>query len=64
LKKEIVTFGDPSVMPTKMVGKYVKPKDWNALISDPDIVSVSSIPQILHCPISYVCIVKLQFRCV
>jgi hypothetical protein len=49
-------------MPTKMVGKYVKPKDWNALISDPDTVSVSSIPQILHCPISYVCIVKLQFR--
>jgi len=40
LKKEIVTFGDPSVMPTKMVGKYVKPKDWNALISDPDIVVI------------------------
>lgn len=25
-----------------MVGEYVKPKDWNALISDPDTVSVSS----------------------
>ncbi|OAY66827.1 Rhodanese-like domain-containing protein 7, partial [Ananas comosus] len=35
LKKEIVSFGDPSVMPTKMVGKYIKPRDWNALISDP-----------------------------
>ncbi|TKW27997.1 hypothetical protein SEVIR_3G294900v4 [Setaria viridis] len=40
LKKEIVTFGDPGVMPTKMVGKYVKPKDWNALISDPDTVVI------------------------
>ncbi|XP_062180034.1 rhodanese-like domain-containing protein 7 isoform X2 [Phragmites australis] len=40
LKKEIVTFGDPAVMPTKMVGKYVKPKDWNALISDPDTVVI------------------------
>ncbi|XP_072998028.1 rhodanese-like domain-containing protein 7 [Typha latifolia] len=40
LKKEIVTFGDPSVMPTKMVGKYVKPQDWNALISDPDTMVI------------------------
>jgi predicted sulfurtransferase len=40
---QIVTFGDPGVTPTKMVGKYVKPKDWNNLISDPDTVSVSSI---------------------
>jgi predicted sulfurtransferase len=28
------------VMPTKTVGKYIKPKDWNALISDPDTVSL------------------------
>ncbi|KAJ4786053.1 Rhodanese-like domain-containing protein 7 [Rhynchospora pubera] len=40
LKKEIVTFGDPSVMPTKMVGKYVKPRDWNALISDPETMVI------------------------
>lgn len=40
LKKEIVTFGDPGVMPTKIVGKYVKPKDWNDLISDPDTVVI------------------------
>lgn len=40
LKKEIVTFGDPDVMPTKIVGKYVKPKDWNSLISDPDTVVI------------------------
>jgi hypothetical protein len=36
---QIVSFGDPDVMPTKTVGKYIKPKDWNALISDPDTVS-------------------------
>lgn len=40
LKKEIVSFGDPDVMPTKTVGKYIKPKDWNALISDPDTVVI------------------------
>lgn len=26
-------------MPTTMVGQYVKPRDWNALISDPNTVS-------------------------
>ncbi|XP_010938023.1 rhodanese-like domain-containing protein 7 [Elaeis guineensis] len=40
LKKEIVSFGDPSVLPTKMVGKYVKPRDWNALISDPHTILI------------------------
>ncbi|KAK1284755.1 Rhodanese-like domain-containing protein 7 [Acorus calamus] len=39
LKKEIVSFGDPNVSPMKQVGKYVNPKDWNALITDPDTVS-------------------------
>lgn len=43
---QIVALGDPGVMPTKTVGKYVKPKDWNALISDPDTVSVSLIAEI------------------
>ena len=38
LKKEIVTMGIPSVSPTKAVGTYVKPEDWNALISDPDVI--------------------------
>ena len=37
---QIVSFGDSGVMPTKTVGKYIKPKDWNALISDPDTVSL------------------------
>ena len=34
LKKEIVTMGVEGVDPLKVVGSYVKPKDWNALISE------------------------------
>lgn len=42
LKREIVTLGVPGVDPTKMAGEYVKPEDWNALISDPDVVLVDT----------------------
>lgn len=42
LKKEIVTMGVESVDPNKIVGTYVKPKDWNALISDPDVTVVDT----------------------
>ena len=38
LKKEIVTMGVPSVNPNNTVGTYVKPEDWNALISDPEVI--------------------------
>jgi UPF0176 protein len=38
LKKEIVTMGVPSINPNNTVGTYVKPQDWNALISDPDVI--------------------------
>ncbi|KAK8964181.1 Rhodanese-like domain-containing protein 7 [Platanthera guangdongensis] len=40
LKKEIVTFGDTSVLPTERVGKYVHPRDWNMVISDPNTVLI------------------------
>jgi UPF0176 protein len=36
LKKEIVTMGVPDIDPLEGVGAYVDPKDWNALISDPE----------------------------
>src|SRR6478736_9661035 len=36
LKKEIVTLGDANVDPTRQVGIYVEPADWNALIDVPD----------------------------
>ena len=42
LKKEIVTLGVAGVSPTKQVGTYVKPEDWNALISDPDVILVDT----------------------
>ncbi|OVA17304.1 Rhodanese-like domain [Macleaya cordata] len=40
LKKEIVSLGLPTVSPIQRVGKYVNPRDWNALISDPDTVVI------------------------
>lgn len=42
LKKEIVTLGVEGVSPTKQVGKYVEPEDWNELIQDPDVVVVDT----------------------
>ena len=42
LKKEIVTMGVEGIDPNHVVGSYVKPKDWNALISDPDVVLVDT----------------------
>ena len=42
LKKEIVTMGVPGTDPNKIVGSYVKPEDWNALISDPDVILVDT----------------------
>ena len=42
LKKEIVTMQVDGISPTHMAGTYVKPEDWNALISDPDVVVVDT----------------------
>ncbi|MDP1765893.1 MAG: rhodanese-related sulfurtransferase [Methylotenera sp.] len=42
LKKEIVTLGVAGVSPTKKVGTYIKPEDWNALISNPDVVLIDT----------------------
>ncbi len=42
LKNEIVTMGAPEADPTKQVGTYVKPQDWNDLISDPDVVVIDT----------------------
>lgn len=42
LKKEIVTIGIAEVSPTKTVGTYVQPEDWNALLDDPDVVVVDT----------------------
>ena len=42
LKKEIVTLGAPGLDPRETVGTYVKPKDWNNLISDPDVLLIDT----------------------
>ena len=42
LKKEIVTMGLTEIDPTHSVGTYVKPKDWNNLINDPDVVLIDT----------------------
>ncbi len=42
LKEEIVTIGDKSIDPTKIVGKYVKPEDWNSLIKEEDILLIDT----------------------
>ena len=42
LKKEIVTMGVEGIDPKETVGTYVQPEDWNALISDPDVVLVDT----------------------
>jgi UPF0176 protein len=42
LKREIVTFGIPTVDPIHRVGTYVKPQDWNQLIANPDVVVVDT----------------------
>lgn len=38
IKKEIVTLGALEADPSQYVGTYVDPEDWNALISDPDVL--------------------------
>jgi UPF0176 protein len=58
LKKEIVTLGQPHIDPTQQVGQYVKPEEWNALISRGDIqiidtrndyeIEVGSFPQAIN----------------
>jgi UPF0176 protein len=42
LKKEIVTFGDATADPTRQVGAYVGPKDWNDLIAAADTVLIDT----------------------
>jgi len=42
LKKEIVTMGIEDIDPNRSVGTHVKPSDWNALISDPEITLVDT----------------------
>lgn len=42
LKREIVTMGVAGIDPLAVVGTYVAPKDWNALIADPDTLLIDT----------------------
>lgn len=42
LKKEIVTLGVDGVSPLARVGTYVAPEQWNALISDPEVLVIDT----------------------
>lgn len=42
IKPEIVTLRRPEANPAERVGHYVKPEDWNALISNPDVIVIDT----------------------
>ena len=42
LKKEIVTLGDAQTDPTRQVGTYVDPAEWNDLIAAPDTLLIDT----------------------
>jgi len=42
LKREIVTMGVADIDPLEGAGAYVEPRDWNALIADPDTIVIDT----------------------
>jgi UPF0176 protein len=42
LKREIVTMGIEGIDPNDVVGTYVAPRDWNALVNDPDVLLIDT----------------------
>jgi UPF0176 protein len=42
LKREIISLRAPEADPTALVGTYVDPRDWNALISAPDVLVIDT----------------------
>lgn len=42
LKREIVTLKVPGIDPSRDVGVYVAPADWNAVVDDPDTVLIDT----------------------
>jgi UPF0176 protein len=41
-KPEIVTFRQPGADPLQEVGTYLEPEEWNALISDPEVLTIDT----------------------
>ena len=42
MEKEIVTMGVEDIDPKEIVGTYIKPSQWNQLISDPDVLLIDT----------------------
>ncbi|EKF72964.1 hypothetical protein A11A3_16110 [Alcanivorax hongdengensis A-11-3] len=42
LKKEIVTMGVEGIDPNRVVGTYLNPQEWNAVISDPETLLIDT----------------------
>ena len=42
LKREIVTMGVEGIDPNQRVGTYVEPRDWNALVEDPEVLLIDT----------------------
>jgi len=42
VKKEIVTMGVPGIDPNQRVGTYVRPRDWNELVNDPEVLLIDT----------------------
>jgi UPF0176 protein len=42
LKREIVTMGVPQVDPNRVVGTYVSPAEWDALLQDPEVTLIDT----------------------
>ncbi|MGI9476474.1 MAG: rhodanese-related sulfurtransferase [Hyphomicrobiaceae bacterium] len=42
IKREIVTIREPLADPSRTVGTYIEPADWNDLIADPDVVVIDT----------------------
>lgn len=42
LKSEIVTMGVEDIDPNHVVGTYVSPSEWNALIADPEVLVIDT----------------------
>jgi UPF0176 protein len=42
VKREIVTMGVENIDPLSLVGTYIAPENWNALIAEPDIILIDT----------------------
>ena len=42
LKNELIPIGIKSVDPTKVVGTYISPAEWNELINDPEVLLIDT----------------------